>query len=233
MMNERTSAILEASVREFIKTGKPVTSEVLYEKYDFGIRPAMIRWELNELSNGGFFFQTHPSGGRFPTAKAYRTFIEKILEDEEKALSRAHKETITSFIEKFEEGAREDFIEDVSGYLSTFSGGYDLDDKERYESGLHNLFTHLDLEDKNDFVEIVEDVECLHDRVREHARWIMKEATHPRVFVGKSPFTKSQHLSVVVGKVGEKDNFVLVEVGPTRMDYERSLTFFRSLQEML
>lgn len=52
-MRERTKEILEAGVRQFIKTGLPITSERLFEEYDFGIKPAMIRCELNALDEEG------------------------------------------------------------------------------------------------------------------------------------------------------------------------------------
>jgi len=42
-MRDRTRTILEAGIMEFIRTGLPITSERLFEEYDFGIKPAMIR----------------------------------------------------------------------------------------------------------------------------------------------------------------------------------------------
>ena len=78
MLKERTLDILEASVRDFIETGNPVTSERLYRKYDFGIKPAMIRWELHDLAKQNYLCQNHPSGGRIPSDKAYKFFVEEI-----------------------------------------------------------------------------------------------------------------------------------------------------------
>ncbi|MEK7465340.1 MAG: hypothetical protein AAB631_01025 [Patescibacteria group bacterium] len=78
-MKERTEYILETAVEDFIHTGFPVTSEILYENHVFGIKPAMIRLELSALSDDGFLFQRHPSGGRFPTNKAYQFFVERLL----------------------------------------------------------------------------------------------------------------------------------------------------------
>ena len=52
-MRDRTRTILEAGIMEFIRTGLPITSERLFEEYDFGIKPAMIRCELNALDDDG------------------------------------------------------------------------------------------------------------------------------------------------------------------------------------
>ena len=49
-IERRLAQILEGAVREFIHTGELVSSERLYERYDFGIRPARIRSELQELT---------------------------------------------------------------------------------------------------------------------------------------------------------------------------------------
>ena len=59
-MTERAQAILEAAVRDFVKTGQPVTSERLYETNDFGIKPAMIRWELSDLADADYFSKSIP-----------------------------------------------------------------------------------------------------------------------------------------------------------------------------
>ena len=66
-MTDRTAQILEAAIQEFINTGEPVSSGLLYDRYDFGIKPAMIRLELDELEDGGYLEQPHHSAGRVPT----------------------------------------------------------------------------------------------------------------------------------------------------------------------
>ena len=109
-MRDRTQSILEASVREFIKTGKPITSEILYDVYDFGIKPAMIRLELGDLSSDGFFYQTHPSGGRYPTDKAYKYFVDSIIEKKSKKEHRWIDE------EKIEDDFK-GFIDDARSFL--------------------------------------------------------------------------------------------------------------------
>ena len=48
-MTERTEQILEAAIQEFIAAGEPVSSGLLFQKYEFGIKPAMIRLELDAL----------------------------------------------------------------------------------------------------------------------------------------------------------------------------------------
>ena len=74
-IGERTKSILEAVIKEFAKTGSPVSSSRLYENYDFGIRPARIRSELNSLVKLGYLDRPHTSAGRVPTNKGYVFFV--------------------------------------------------------------------------------------------------------------------------------------------------------------
>ena len=80
-MQERTAEILEAAIREFIRTGEPVSSQHLYERYRFGIKPAMIRLELNDLADHGYLEQPHHSAGRVPTNRGYEFFAEQALRE--------------------------------------------------------------------------------------------------------------------------------------------------------
>jgi transcriptional regulator of heat shock response len=226
MLKDRSHDILEAAMRDFLRTGFPITSERLFERFDFGIKPAMIRWELQDLADSGYFYQTRPSGGRLPTNKAYRFFVDELLDEEPgtdadtRALAR-----------ELEHGRMKRFIEDVASYLSVFGVGYDAGEDEVYESGLRRLLDHLPVEDKEGLLDVVRDIELLPERLarfRESAR--MGDAW-PRVFIGESPVTKSEHLSVIAGEFGSGDErFLLMAIGPKRMDYRKSLNLFRELR---
>ena len=78
-MNERTAQILEAAIQGFINTGEPVSSGWLFDHYDFGIKPAMIRLELDKLEDDGYLEQPHHSAGRVPTDVGYEFFAKQLL----------------------------------------------------------------------------------------------------------------------------------------------------------
>ena len=79
-MNLRSKSILEAAVKEYIRSGEPVSSKELAGKYDFGIKWAAIRRELGILTKEGFLDQRHTSGGRVPTDKGYQFFVANTLD---------------------------------------------------------------------------------------------------------------------------------------------------------
>ena len=86
MLTERGEQILQAVIQGFIDTKEPISSGWLYDQYDFGIKPAMIRLELDALENDGYLEQPHHSAGRVPTDEGYELFVRHILAAQEAAL---------------------------------------------------------------------------------------------------------------------------------------------------
>ena len=225
---------MEAAVGDFVKTGQPVTSERLYDTYDFGIKPAMIRWELSDLSEAGYFSQKHPSGGRIPTDKAYRFLAEHFLTEEPR------KEKSTGIFREleadFRKGGRKSFVEEMAEEFGLLGVGFIPGEGlpghgEFFGSGLDGLLEQLDTMSKHDLVEVVRDFEMLPERILENKSWWEKEKEWPRVFVGQSPVTRSPHVSVFATYLRcEPENFLVITIGPKRMDYTKPIRFLKSLE---
>ena len=79
-LNARARKILYAAVTEFIATGEPVGSRTLARKYGLDLSPASIRNVLSDLEEGGFFHQPHASAGRVPSDRAFRFFIDALMQ---------------------------------------------------------------------------------------------------------------------------------------------------------
>jgi transcriptional regulator of heat shock response len=227
-MRDRTRAILETSVRDFIREGRPITSEWLYEEYDFGIKPAMIRWELNELGEAGYLSQLHHSGGRVPTNKAYRFLVNDLLEEDFGEADVWHG--VHGLIREFLRGGRKNFVEEVAEELKMASVGYEPKKVEIYESGLHTLLDQLEIRGKEELVDVVRDIESIGERLEN----FNIEGKGPQVFIGQNPLVKSECLSIVAEKFDTPgQSFFLFAIGPKRMDYRRSLKFFWSIEKSL
>lgn len=232
-MRERAKSILEVGINHFIRTGSPVTSRCLYEKCDFGIKPAMIRNELNKLGALGYFEQCHPSGGRLPTPKAYRFFVDEILSrwDSKPIGESLLNDSLTS---RLFDKETESFIDELSNRLRVLSVGYELESREMFNSGLGDLFDSLDLGVKRDFLKVIEDFELIHKRLDESREWWFETTSWPQVFVGQSPVTRSKHLSVVADRFDLPNaNFLVLLIGPMRMDYQKTLNFFKVLERSI
>lgn len=236
-MKDRSKSILEASVREFIATGKPVTSEQIYSRYNFGIKPAMIRWELHDLAESGYFYQNHISGGRIPKDKAYRFFVRGILAVLKNSApaeedGRENIESGTAYLLRhLESGKKKEFVRDLSDDLSVFSVCCDVAMGAIYDSGFSELLGVLTVQDKKELIEIAEDIEMVSDRLYERRGWWQEKTEWPQVFVGKNEITKSNALSVLAGKISATNGgeLAILMIGPKRMDYERSLRLLKEL----
>ncbi len=77
----RDHDILNATVVSYIKTAVPIGSRTITEQFDFGLSPATIRNIMADLENLGFLSQPHTSAGRIPTVKAFRYYVDQLLEE--------------------------------------------------------------------------------------------------------------------------------------------------------
>jgi transcriptional regulator of heat shock response len=240
-MDPRTASILTSAIREFIETGEPVSSGELYSKYKFRVKPATIRHELAELDEAGFLVQPHTSSGRVPSDKGYAFFVDVILKDLE-ALTGARRRNqgnqTGAMRQEFSPGTFDNFIEEVSDALNLLSVGYETHERMIYKSGLEELVEGLvkegELSSIGEVTEIIKDFEAMDAYFGELLR-ALPNSRVPKVFIGKSPITRSPHLSVIadVFHDGDGRNFIVAAVGSKRMDYESNLRFFKNLKHTM
>src|SRR3954467_10621036 len=76
----RKRKLLQAVIYQFMRTGKPVGSQVIVDKYNFGLSSATVRNMLLDLEKEGFLIQPHTSAGRVPSDKGYRFYVDSLLE---------------------------------------------------------------------------------------------------------------------------------------------------------
>ncbi len=79
-MDERKFRILQAIIDDYILTAVPVGSRTISKKYDMGLSSATIRNEMSDLEELGYLDQPHVSAGRIPSAKAYRLYVDQLLQ---------------------------------------------------------------------------------------------------------------------------------------------------------
>ena len=232
-MNLRSKSVLEAAIKEYIRSGEPVGSKELAKKYDFGVKAASVRNELGQLTKDGFLAQLHTSGGRVPTDRGYQIFVASTLEnvvESKKILENRYG----ALVGDLRTGKLREFVDAFSGEMKLLGVGKKEKENQAYKSGLKDLVEHLDIGTKKEMSEIVSDFELLDRRINEVREKIFKTLRLPQVFIGKSPLTKSKNLSVVMDSFNIKDGKVLVAViGPKRMDYDKTLKAFKNLKDEL
>jgi heat-inducible transcriptional repressor len=80
MLTERQLEVLLSVVYEFIESGEQVGSRTLSKRYLTGRSAATIRNEMADLEEMGYLMQPHASSGRVPTTRAYRLFVDSVLQ---------------------------------------------------------------------------------------------------------------------------------------------------------
>ena len=80
MLTERQLEVLLSVVHEFIESGEQVGSRTLSKRYLTGRSAATIRNEMADLEEMGYLMQPHTSAGRVPTTRAYRLFVDSVLQ---------------------------------------------------------------------------------------------------------------------------------------------------------
>jgi transcriptional regulator of heat shock response len=85
-------------IREHVESALPVASAELVRRYRMGVSPATVRAELAALEELGLLTHPHTSAGRVPTDLGYRYFIEALMphpdlrEDERVTLSHQFRQ---------------------------------------------------------------------------------------------------------------------------------------------
>lgn len=222
MLGVRAEQILKAAVREFIQTGEPVSSERLYERYDFGIKPAMIRLELNDLSDKGYFTQPHHAAGRVPTDRGYEFYVQDIVSGD---LPGACDRDLANL---FERRAWPEFLTEFSSELNILGATSVFPEKTVYKSMLTNLIDRLDWP-TSELRGLIHDFEDLDERLRAMQHEVYEDV---RVFIGrKSPITKSENLAVMAARYDSGGSRVVVcAIGPKQMDYKRTARVMKGLK---
>lgn len=81
-LTNREKTILRCIIEDFIFTANPVGSRYISKKADISLSPATIRNVMSDLEDMNFLTHNHTSGGRVPTDKGYRYFVNELMDIE-------------------------------------------------------------------------------------------------------------------------------------------------------
>ena|SRR5437016_12964011 len=78
-ITEREFRVLAAVIQIYVETAEPAGSQAVAHRSRLGISPASIRSTMSELESKGLLFHAHTSGGRIPTDRGYRIYVNQLL----------------------------------------------------------------------------------------------------------------------------------------------------------
>ena len=241
----RQEKLLDFIIREYVKTAKPVGSVLIAKKAGFDLSSATIRNEMGELEKAGYLTQLHTSGGRVPTDKAYRYYVNLLLENDVGLDPKAKdKDKIQKAFDNMPPDPRE-INKVVARVLSNLSENLVItgisQDEDFFKKGLVSLFENPEFKEFGEAFQLTRFFEEFEGMFQFIEREFFNTLGTPRgvpvqIMIGKeSPFRQIQHETVMCAKYGLPGNCVgsLTLVGPTRMDYEKNIALIKFITEEL
>ena len=215
-MDERKELILNTIIKEHIKTGVPVGSGILVEKYKLNVSPATVRNDMAYLEDEGYIAQPHTSAGRVPTEKAYVEHISKLS-----SLKLAGNEK--NNLDELLSGLEEANFKDAAKFLSQVTGSaiiWAFHRNNVFYTGLSNLFQQPEFSQ----ISLIHDISQVIDRIDEIVGDMFSDSPDGiNTMIGTSnPFGEICATISAKYKANEKTGLLAI-LGPMRMDYEKNL----------
>ena len=229
-ITERQVRLLDTIVQEYIYSARPISSQLLTKKYEFGICPATIRNEMQALTEAEYLIQPHTSAGRIPTDKAYRFFVDNQLEKE---ISDFNDLLIGQLIQggghifEFIDQLTKSLAETCSGLVVSSVFEKDL----IFKQGWEGLFQEPEFEDKDFVLNFMEFLKEFEKDIRN-----LEINSEIKIYIGKEgPFAKSKDFSIILSKCDfpKKQQGIISILGPKRMPYKENINLINSIVKIL
>lgn len=218
-MDDRAQEILRAVVNEYIKQAEPISSGFLVEHLNFDVSPATMRHELYQLEEMGFLEKPHTSGGRIPTPRGYRFFVDNLLGNRE--LEESEKEELSRVQTLFE---LHEFLARKSG--GVIIGGENAEHVE--EVGLLDILDSPEFFEHDMLIDFMRRAEALR---KEFSHILHFAESEPQVYIGEEAkdIVGDNRYSILFMKVREGNTAICF--GLMRMNYGQAIALARYLSK--
>ncbi len=132
-LSVREKTILRYIIENFIRSANPVGSKFISSTTDINLSSASIRNVMSDLEEKDFLTHNHTSGGRLPTDKGYRFFVNELMEVE--PLAQNDKSKIKKHIEEFDLSTDEIYKE-VSKILGRLTNEISIVSQPYFSDGI-------------------------------------------------------------------------------------------------
>ncbi len=247
MITSRQETLLGSIIKEYIGTAEPISSKFLEKMGFFDLSSATIRAEMNELEGLGYLAQLHTSGGRVPTDRAYRFFVDNLMGEEGLEPATDCKRKIKRALYETSSDPRE-INKTVAQLLSELSDNLVIagvpEQADFFKVGLSSLFEFpefREFEKAFRLTSFFDEFEGMFDRLEREfwgdpASLAQGGGEDMKIFIGKeNPVRNIKDETVILARYNLPHNFrgSLTLVGPTRMDYGKNIGLIRYTTEEL
>ncbi|MDX1673766.1 MAG: heat-inducible transcriptional repressor HrcA [Longimicrobiales bacterium] len=119
-LTEREQQVLDAVIQTYVATAEPAGSRTVAKRYRLGVSPATVRNTMADLEEKGFLFHPHTSAGRIPTDRAYRYYVDTLMQPTR--LTEAEKERLRLELGPPESGPLERLVRRATQAMGLLTG---------------------------------------------------------------------------------------------------------------
>jgi len=231
--NLRKKAVLAAAINKYIKEAVPVASEDIARAFD--LSSATIRNIFNDLEKDGLLTHPYTSGGRIPTDRGYRYYVDfvisqmQLLDEEKERIGRGYQKQLKKLEDILEQTT--DLLSTITHYTSIVSSlnrqdrffykgvSFILEEPEFQDSGRIRLLIRM-LEDKQRLLSIIN--RDFSGRVK---IYIGEEMGYPEI--------KNCSLAVTSYSAKKKPSGRIAVLGPMRMEYGHIIPALEYVSDVL
>ncbi|MBI2674630.1 MAG: hypothetical protein HYX22_02750 [Candidatus Yanofskybacteria bacterium] len=242
MITDRQEKLLNFIIKEYVKTAKPVGSALVAKKGDFDLGPASLRSEMCELERAGYLSHLHTSGGRVPTDKAYRHFVNNLLENDfEPTMNEKRK--IKAAVSSSDDPYR--LNQGIARILSELSDNLVitkiLNEDNFYKVGLASLFEMPEFREFDRMFRLTsffDEFDRMFEKIEREFFGDFEDEKLPgfNVFIGReNSLLGVREETVMTARYDLPEGLegLLTLVGPTRMDYGRNIGLVKYTTEQM
>lgn len=229
----RRRAILTATINRYIEDGLPVASEDIAQEFD--LSSATVRNIFAELEDAGYLRHPYTSGGRQPTNKGYRYYVDflilqmGLLDVEKEHIAKEYKREIKRLEDILEQTS--ELISGLTHYAGIASSS-EWQDKIFYRgiSYILNQPEFQDLDKIRLLIKMIEDKQRLLEIINREFDEKVK------VYIGEElgcPEINNCSILVSTYRVKNKPSGKIAILGPMRMEYNHSISALEYISEVL
>jgi transcriptional regulator of heat shock response len=229
----RRRAILSATINKYIQDAEPVSSEDIAR--DFGLSPATVRNIFAELEETNYLTHPYTSGGRIPTDKGYRYYVDfllsqmELLEDEKKQIITQYRKKISQLEDILDKTSQ--IIAAITHYtgISYFPAWQD----RFFYNGISLILNQPEFRDHQRvmfFIKAIEDKQHLLNIINREFDGKVK------VYIGEElGYPEMQSCSLVVSsyRLKDKTSGRIALLGPMRMEYTHAIPALEYISDAL
>ena len=235
--------MLALIIKEYVGTAEPISSKFLEKMGLFDLSSATIRAEMNELEGLGYLAQLHTSGGRVPTDRAYRFFVDNLIDETGLEPTADCKKKIKRALYETDSDPRE-ISKTVAQLLSELSDNLVItgmpEQADFFKVGLSSLFEFPEFREfgkVSRLTSFFDQFEEIFDQLEKDFFGNFKEGfDNIQIKIGReNPVRNIKDETVMFARYNLPKNYIgsLTLVGPTRMDYGKNIGLIRYTTEEL